>query len=104
MDQSNVGKIYIGVEEVKSVQEDNIELSKSSLRTHEQFVANSITMANSWLGASGDAFLFSANTVSGLLAFALNFFDVNSDLLKGYELTFSSIDDQLAQRDGIELN
>ena len=101
MDRSNVEKKYLDLTKADWVRTENIVLSEDSTVQINQFVGNNITMANNWLGASGDAFLFSANTISCFLFFALNFFDTNKDLLEEYTLTFNSIDDQLTQIDNI---
>lgn len=105
MDKSNVGNrnIYICSDDVKSVQESELALSDDSTEAHGQFVNNSITMANSWLGASGDAFLYSANTISGFLALAYSFFEINQQLLGQYEITFGNIDEQLSQVQNIHV-
>lgn len=103
MDKSFSESVYITSSDVKTVKESEIALSDDSSKAQEQFVKNSITMANSWLGASGDAFLFSTNTISGFLARAYSFFDINQQLLGQYIITFDSIDDQLAKIDNIKV-
>lgn len=103
MDDSNIKK-FVNVPKVDELKTDNITLSDESSKKVEQFIDNNITMANNWIGAAGDGFLFSANTLATFLVFTMEFFDANQDLLGNYKLTFQDIDDQLAEIENLELN
>ncbi len=102
MDKNTVEQKYLNATKVNEIQTDNVRLSAESLKQHKQFVENNITMANSWIGASGDGFLFSANTLATFLAFTMEFFDKNQDLLGKYKLTFGDIDKQLSELNRLE--
>ena len=101
MDESNV-KRFVSIPKVNEIKAENVELSKESEKQIEQFVDNNVTMANNWIGAAGDGFLFTANTISSYLTFTMEFFDANQDLLGKYELTFGDIDKQLEETNKLE--
>lgn len=52
------GKKYINPEQIQKIIDENVNLSKESTDKHTQFVDNNITMADSWIGQSGDGFLY----------------------------------------------
>jgi hypothetical protein len=95
---------YISENAVDKDREDAIVLSKESKEQHTQFVDNNITMANRWLGESGDEFLFAANAISQYLIGALGYYDSKQSLLKQYKLAFDDIDTQLAGNTVVNLN
>ena len=93
---------YVVTGKVNSIQFNYENLSVDSQKQHTQFVENDVTMADHWLGVSGDSFLFAANTISNYMINALQFFDRNADLLAKYRLSFTDIDDVLAQDVNVE--
>lgn len=95
MDKSNVESTFLYTDKVGLVEREYVELSKDATAQHDLFVSNNITMANNWIGVSGDSFLFAANTIAAYLRSALAFYDTNSGLLSSYQLTFKNIDDEL---------
>lgn len=104
MDNSNVERKYLNIPKIDILQTENLNLSKASEKTVQQFIDNNITMANNWIGEAGDGFLFAANTLATFLAFTMEFFDANQQLFGNYKLTFKNIDDQLAEIENLEIN
>ena len=96
MDKKSIER-YLNQPEVKQVNNSYEDLKKRSKDQHDVFVENNIVMADRWLGASGDHFVFAANTVSAYLIHALRFFDANVDILYKYMLTFENVDKELTE-------
>lgn len=107
MDESNskeVGKKFLEFGRVKELEETSGTLGTDAKTQLDQFIENNVTMANNWIGASGDSFLYSANTLAAFLAGTLKFYEVNQDLLSQYSITFQDIDKHLMEVAGIEEN
>ena len=104
MDKSTVEAVerYLVTEKASAIQFNYEGLSSDAKKQHTQFVDNDVTMADHWLGVSGDYFLFAANTISNYLINALQFYDRNATLLEKYRLQFTDTDDVLAQNVNME--
>ncbi len=100
MDKLTANGTYIVTQEINGIGRNNVALGFLANKQHEQFVENNITLANNWLGFSGDLFLFSANTISAYLRSVMGFYEANATLLKDYALAFGDIDSEL--KDSIE--
>ncbi len=77
-------------------------LSSNVEAEHETYVDNTITMANHWIGISGDNYLGAANTIAAYLARTMYFFAKYSELLGDYQFDFKSVDEVLSKNLGVE--
>lgn len=104
MDRSTVenGDKYLHTSKIIDLQFSYEGLSAEGVTQHEQYVENTITVANHWLGSSGDYFLFAANTIATYLAFTLKYYDTYADLLGNYQITFNDIDEELSDDVSVE--
>ena len=69
---------------------------------HEAFIDNTITMANHWIGISGDNYLGAANTIAAYLARTMYFYAKYAKLLSNYQFEFKSIDEVLSENIDVE--
>ena len=95
MDKKNVEDIVICCMPIDSVKEKYSDLSDDAQKQISQFITNNITMANNWIGISGDEFLFAANTVAAYLNVAFEFYNCYQDLLGTYQIKFNDINEEL---------
>ena len=58
------GTVHCDTGEVGTVSRNFGSLSRQSNKEYKQFCENNITLANNWLGVSGDHFMFAANTIA----------------------------------------
>ncbi len=99
MDKSN---IYLDMHVTGLAQSECVDLEKDTEEQLKIFDNNNVTMANNWIGESGDNFLFAANSISASVKLALDFFEKNRALLSEYELTFGKIDEDLAKIESVK--
>ncbi len=104
MDRSTVeiDQKYLITEKIQDVQFSYEGLSEDGVAQHKQYVDNTITMANHWLGKSGDYFLFAANTIATFLGFTLKYYDTHAVLLQNYRITFTDLDVEVASNAAVE--
>ena len=98
------GQKYMNSDYIQKVIDENESLSVDSTEKHKQFIDNNITMADNWMGQSGDGFLYAANKIAGYMEHTLAFFEVTKGLLGDYKLTFEDIDQELKNAPKITIN
>ena len=98
-----MNEVYLNLPEFKKDRVDNIQLHDQSKVQHTQFVKNNITMANNWLGSSGDDFLFVANVISAYLIYAMDYYNQKANAIDGCMVAFKDLDKALSENKDLEL-
>ena len=92
----NYEQIYNNIPVTTNVGFNFDELSTEEQKEQNQFISNNRYAASSWLGASGDGFLFAANTITGYFGALYTFAHAFSKQIEGANLHFEAIDTEIS--------